>query len=140
MPKLAQLCKDLNLIFHDKHAPPPSFCHANGCGRFIFTAQWLEPQNREPGGFIGVTIEHQEPQALKILRGLRDLPLSPIQKEVALLLAQGMSNPEIGQRLHIKRTTVKDHIGKIFDKLDIHSREELLPLLLEKSASSVIFH
>jgi Bacterial regulatory proteins, luxR family len=45
---------------------------------------------------------------------------------VALLLAQGVSSEKIGERLHIKYTTVKDHVRKIFDKLDIHQREELL--------------
>ncbi len=74
-----------------------------------------------------MTVEHQEPLTLKILRALRNLPLSPTQKEVALLLAQGVSSEMIGRRLHIKPTTVKDHIGKIYTKLDIHHREELLP-------------
>lgn len=63
-------------------------------------------------------------------RGAQNLPLSPTQKEVAVLLAQGFSNEKIGERLHIKLTTVKDHIGKIFTKLNIHRREELLPKLL----------
>ncbi|WP_394753171.1 LuxR C-terminal-related transcriptional regulator [Crenothrix sp.] len=72
---------------------------------------------------------------LKILRALKDVPLSSTPKEVALLLAQNCSNEMICQRLHIKLTTTKDHIRKIFSKLSIHSREELLPLLLalEKS-------
>jgi DNA-binding CsgD family transcriptional regulator len=130
MPKLAQLCRDLNAIFQGKHAAPPSWCHTNGRGRFIFRAYWLDRQNREPGGVVGMTIEHQEPLTLKILRAMRDMPLSPTQKEVALLLTQGVSTELIGERLHIKYSTVKDHISKIFDKLDIHHREELLPKLL----------
>lgn len=140
LPKLAKMCRNLNALFENKDAPPPSFSHTNGCGRFIFTAHWLKPQNREPGGLIGVTIEHQEPQVLKILRGLRDLPLSPTQKEVAHMLAQGHSTEDICQRLHIKRTTFNDHLGKIFIKLDINSRQELLPLLLAKSENVVIYH
>ena len=136
LKKLAQMCRNLNLIFKNKEAQPPSFCHTNGLGLFIFTAHWLEPENREPGGLIGVTIEHQEPQVLKIVRALRDTPLSPTQKEVALLLAQRISSDEICQRLHIKKTTLKDHTGKIFTKLDISRREELLPLLLAKAGNA----
>jgi DNA-binding CsgD family transcriptional regulator len=45
-------------------------------------------------------------------------------------LAQGVSYEKIGERLHIKLSTVKDHIGKTFTKLDIHHRKELLPKLL----------
>lgn len=140
LPQLRRLCHNLNALFEGKDAPPPSFCHTNGRGRFIFTAYWLDKANREPGGLIGVTIEHQEPQALVLLRALRDLPLSPTQKEVALLAAQGMAYEKIGARLHIKLTTVKDHIYKVFDKLDIRSREELLPLLLAKSVTALHYH
>jgi ATP/maltotriose-dependent transcriptional regulator MalT len=55
-----------------------------------------------------------------------------------VLLAQGFSNEKIGERLHIKLTTVKDHIGKIFVKLDIHRREELLPMLMALDSSEYI--
>ncbi|SJM92919.1 Response regulator [Crenothrix polyspora] len=130
LAKLAQLCRNLDTIFQGKHAAPPSWSYTNSRGRFIFCAHWLNKQNNEPGGFIGITIEHQEPLTLKILRTLQALPLSAMQKEAALLLAQGFSNEKIGEHLHIKNTTVKDHIGKIFTKLDIHNREELLPKLL----------
>ncbi len=132
LAKLAQLCRNLEAIFQGKHAAPPSWCHINGRGRFVFRAYWLGSQQVEfcGGGEIGMTIEHQEPLTLKILRAMQDLPLSSTQKEVALLLAQGYSNEKIGEHLHIKNTTVKDHIGKIFTKLDIHHREELLPKLL----------
>ena len=72
---------------------------------------------------------------LKILRAMRNLPLSPTQKEVAMLITQGISSEKIRERLHIKPSTVKDHIGKIFTKLDIHHREELLPKLQTLSSS-----
>ena len=85
-----------------------------------------------------MTVEHQEPIVLKILRALQNLPLSPTQKEVAVLLVQGFSNEKIGERLHIKLSTVKDHIGKIFTKLDIHRREELLPMLMALDSSEYI--
>ncbi|MGR8940077.1 MAG: helix-turn-helix domain-containing protein [Gammaproteobacteria bacterium] len=64
------------------------------------------------------------------MRAIQGQSLSPRQMEVAMMLAQGISSEKIGERLHIKPTTVKDHIGKIFMKLDIHHREELLSKLL----------
>ena len=102
----------------------------------MFRAYWLNNQNSEPGGLIGITIEHQEPVKLKALRAMQNLSLSPTQREVALLMTQGLSNEKISQRLRNKPTTVKDHIGKIFTKLNIHSREELLPKLLELDRST----
>jgi DNA-binding CsgD family transcriptional regulator len=114
---------------------PPRWSHTNANGRFSFRAHWLKPYTQEPGGLIGINIELQEPLELKILRALGDLPLSPVQKQVAALLAQGFSNELIGQRLHIKNSTVKDHISKIYTKLDLHNREELLPKLLAEEHS-----
>jgi DNA-binding CsgD family transcriptional regulator len=135
---LKQLCRNLTAIFEDKAAPPPSWSHTNANGRFNFRAHWLKPYTQEPGGLIGIDIELQEPLGLKILRALGNVPLSPVQKQVAALLAQGNSNEKIGQHLHIKNSTVKDHISKIYIKLDLHNREELLPKLLAMDCSSVI--
>lgn len=138
LEKLAQLCRNLETIFRGRHAAPPSWSYTGNNGRFTFRAYWLDRQNNEPGGLIGMTVEHQEPLVLKILRAMQNLPLSPTQKEVALLLAQGYASDKIGERLHIKPYTVKDHISKIFTKLDIHHREELLPLLLALDSSIII--
>ncbi|MGZ8929333.1 MAG: LuxR C-terminal-related transcriptional regulator, partial [Methylobacter sp.] len=135
LPKLTQLCRNLNAIFRGKDAAPPSLCYTNPRGRFICYAYWLNRQNKEAGALIGITIEYQEPKVLNILRSMQSLPLSPTQKEVALLLAQGYSADKIGQRLPIKLTTVKDHIRKIYVKLDIHQRDELMPKLLALDTS-----
>lgn len=128
--QVMRLCRDLNAVFQDNNAPPPSCCHANAHGCFIFRAYWLNKENPDQGGLIGVTIEHQEPMVLQLVRAMQPLPLSPVQKEVALLMAQGLTSEQIGRRLQVKLTTVNDHIRKIFTKLDIHHRRELLPKLM----------
>jgi DNA-binding CsgD family transcriptional regulator len=135
---LKQICLNLDGIFQGKTTAPPVWSLTNGHGRFVFRAYGLEQQNHEPGGLVGINIELQEPKILKIVRALQDFPLSPIQKEVAILLAQGLSNEKIGERLHIKLTTVKDHVRKIFVKLDIDHREELLPKLLAMQKQNLI--
>lgn len=136
LEKLAQLCRNLDTVFRGQAAATPSWSFTGPRGRFMFRAYWLNKYNKEPGGLIGMTVEHQEPMVLTLFRAMRNLPLSPTQKEVSTLMAQGYSNEKIGERLHIKLTTVKDHIGKIFIKLDIQRREELLPMLLTLDVAS----
>lgn len=52
------------------------------------------------------------------------LILSKREKEVLGLVAQGLSNLEIGQKLFISPVTVKVHVRHIFEKLGVRSRAE----------------
>src|SRR5207248_11802987 len=51
-------------------------------------------------------------------------PLSPRELEVLHLIAQGLSNHEICERLFLALDTVKGHNRKIFDKLQVQRRTE----------------
>jgi LuxR family maltose regulon positive regulatory protein len=51
-------------------------------------------------------------------------PLTERELEVLELLAEGLSNAEIGQRLYISLPTVKSHTRNIYGKLDVHSRDQ----------------
>jgi DNA-binding NarL/FixJ family response regulator len=51
-------------------------------------------------------------------------PLSPREREVVELAAQGLSNYQIARRLGIAEGTVKRHMRSIFDKLQARSRVE----------------
>jgi LuxR family maltose regulon positive regulatory protein len=51
-------------------------------------------------------------------------PLSQRELEVLQLIAQGLSNREIGERLFLALSTVKGHSRIIFDKLQVHNRTE----------------
>jgi DNA-binding CsgD family transcriptional regulator len=48
------------------------------------------------------------------------------ESEILLLLAQGLPNKEIGERLFIGSETVKTHLKNLFAKTNVRSRTELL--------------
>jgi DNA-binding NarL/FixJ family response regulator len=48
--------------------------------------------------------------------------LTARESEVLVLIAHGLTNAEIAQRLHIGDVTVKTHVGRIFMKLDLRDR------------------
>jgi predicted ATPase/DNA-binding CsgD family transcriptional regulator len=67
-------------------------------------------------------------------RGTRNRPstgwasLTPTELDVVRLVAEGLTNPEIGSRLFISRATVKTHLSHVYAKLDVSNRTELAAL------------
>jgi DNA-binding CsgD family transcriptional regulator len=51
--------------------------------------------------------------------------LTPTERQVVALTAQGLTNPEIGARMFISPGTVKIHLSHIFGKLGLRNRSEL---------------
>lgn len=51
-------------------------------------------------------------------------PLSDREREVLVMLAQGVPNKEIADRLHIAEGTVKNHVSNILGKLQVRNRTE----------------
>ena len=60
----------------------------------------------------------------------------PAEREVAQLVAEGLSNPGIAGRLFISRATVKTHLTHVFTKLDITNRAQLTALVTRATAES----
>ncbi len=59
---------------------------------------------------------------------MRDL--TDREREVADLLASGLSNAEIADALYLSVYTVKNHVSNILMKFQVHSRTELVALIL----------
>jgi DNA-binding NarL/FixJ family response regulator len=50
--------------------------------------------------------------------------LSERERDVLLLMAEGRTNPEIGEALHLSRHTVKEHSSAVYRKLGVRNRTE----------------
>jgi DNA-binding CsgD family transcriptional regulator len=55
--------------------------------------------------------------------------LTAQERQIAMLARDGLSNPEIGGRMFLSPRTVEWHLRKVFSKLDISSRRELVKAL-----------
>jgi DNA-binding CsgD family transcriptional regulator len=124
-PVLTRLSTNLRDTFAGRPSPPPTASLKSPWGLFILRAYWLEPLRPQEDGLIGVTIERHEPLSLRLLRNMRASGLTARQRQLCLLLFDGMSIPATARRLNISQHTIVDHLKKIYLKLDVHNRDEL---------------
>jgi DNA-binding NarL/FixJ family response regulator len=58
--------------------------------------------------------------------------LTPHELQVALLVAQGLTNREVGSALFLSPKTIEHHLSAIYRKLGLRSRTQLAALLSEE--------
>lgn len=63
---------------------------------------------------------------INAMNGEKNSLLSVREKEIVTLIGKGLRNKEIASRLNITETTVKTHLTRIFQKLNIKARSELI--------------
>jgi DNA-binding NarL/FixJ family response regulator len=64
--------------------------------------------------------------SLRVLSTTGSTLLTPREEQVVVLVAEGLSNREIAQELALSEQTVKKYLFRIFDKLGISTRVELV--------------
>jgi ATP/maltotriose-dependent transcriptional regulator MalT len=57
-----------------------------------------------------------------------DLGITPRELEILELIAQGLSNREIAEKLYVSENTVKTHSSRVFDKLGAKRRTQAVLL------------
>lgn len=77
--------------------------------------------------FKEVTVSSAAPFALN--EGtLRELTITPRELEILALIASGMSNREIAEKLFVSENTVKTHSSRLFEKLGAKRRTQAVQL------------
>lgn len=59
---------------------------------------------------------------------LESLGITPRELEILELIAEGLSNREIAERVHVSENTVKTHSSRVFDKLGARRRTQAVQL------------
>jgi non-specific serine/threonine protein kinase len=105
-------------------------------GEARFNAAWERgraltvDQAIEQARGIGALLEYKVDSQTSGARGGKDqdlfVPLNERELEVLHLIAEGLSNHEIAERLVIALSTVKWHINNLYAKLGVHSRTQAI--------------
>ncbi len=94
--------------------------------RHIVSILTERPKHRSLGAPVAPVVRRRE-NSQSVSANLRKL--TPRENQVVELLVKGLPNKQIGYELGISVTTVKAHIGKILQKLNISNRARVIALL-----------
>lgn len=80
------------------------------------------------GIWVGHALTRRRPPApfARNTAAIASLGLSPRECEILALLASGKSNQEMADALHISPNTVKTHLARVYEKLDVQRRVQAI--------------
>jgi DNA-binding CsgD family transcriptional regulator len=99
-------------------------------GRFTVRSFRLHDERGKRADQVALLIRREEPKTLSLVRGAGNSELSPQQREVALLLACGKTNPEIADELGLSLNTASYHVKQVYAKLEVNDRDAVSERLL----------
>ena len=89
-----------------------------------------------PPLLTGSLFSHVIELALKKRKGklINAVRMTKREREIIVLIADGLSNKEIAQQLNIATHTVKSHVHNIMEKLALHTRLQIAKFIYEENS------
>jgi NarL family two-component system response regulator LiaR len=123
----------IRVLLVDDHAAVRS-----GLGAFLLAIDDLELVGEAGSGEAYArrpTLASEAAQAL--IQAMRQPPklgfdLTEHELEVLALLIEGLTNPEIANRLMVSRSTVKFHVSSVLSRLGVTNRTEAVSLAMQR--------
>jgi DNA-binding CsgD family transcriptional regulator len=98
-------------------------------GQHVVSRLWAEGMRKTPANAVALALEGQEtggPSGAQLdVVQARAGGLTPREREIVALLAAGLSNKAIAERLFISPATVARHVANILPKLGFSSRSQV---------------
>jgi DNA-binding CsgD family transcriptional regulator len=94
---------------------------------FMVLGIWLAKQLTKPKTVLVEKTVYISPSSEDFKRNekaIEELGISKREFEVLELIAEGLSNNEIAERLFVSLNTIKTHSSKLFEKLDVNRRTQ----------------
>ncbi len=86
------------------------------------------------GGRVVLSLGAEGVGAARLEVAAQVFGLSPSQKTVAGLVAEGLSLPEIAERMSITANTARTHLNRIYEKTGVHTQPALVRVLLSTAS------
>lgn len=100
-----------------KHALPAEIAAA--IRAVVAGGAWLDPSVAQR-----LIEQFNTPPNLRTSTPAKMAELTAREQEVLILLAQGLSNAEVGAQLHIAEATVRTHLARVMQKLDVREKAQ----------------
>lgn len=113
--------------FSPSSPPDETTYYQHATGPFKLTANLINSQG-QPASYL-LRLKPADDAYSKVDLYLRTAEISQREMEITRLVWDGFVNQEIAERLGISLFTVKNHMRKIHQKLEVNTREQLAALL-----------
>jgi hypothetical protein len=98
-------------------------------GRLLLTATLMHPPVADATAQVLISLEMEQPKRLKAIENLLDLPLSPLQRSIALVAATGGTRADCLTSAGTSKEALKKHLATIYRTVGVTSWEELAKAL-----------